>query len=106
MNQETKKEGMWTRIPDLVKFSSVVIGACLGMMGYLTTYQSDAEAQTYQVQHGQQLANVRVDQIEQTIAAYRYKLLTENLTPQQREWIQKEIQRLEDKKKCIRDGTC
>lgn len=96
----------WDDIPVSAKMTAAVVAGVLSVMGYLSTYQTDAEAQQYQQQHNSQLINVRVQQIEQLISQYRYQLLSANLTPAQREWLLQEIARLEGEKKCIRAGTC
>ena len=96
----------WSDIPDTAKLSAVVVSGVLAIMGYLTTYQSDAEAQQYQVQHHSELVAVRIQNLEATIAGYRYQLLSTELTPAQREWIVQEIKKLDDLLACIRAGQC
>ena len=86
--------------------SATAVVAVMGILGYLTTYQSDAEAQNYQQAHNQQLALIRVQEIETQTAQYRYQLLSNQLTPEQRNWIVTEIRRLEALIACIRSGTC
>jgi len=86
--------------------SATAVVAVMGILGYLTTYQSDAEAQNYQQAHNQQLALIRVQEIETQTAQYRYQLLSNQLTPEQRDWIITEIRRLEALIACIRAGTC
>ena len=86
--------------------SATAVVAVMGILGYLTTYQSDAEAQNYQQAHNQQLALIRVQEIETQTAQYRYQLLSNQLTPEQRNWIVTEIRRLEALIACIRAGTC
>ena len=96
----------WDDIPAALKMTGGALVGVMAMMAYLTTYQSDAEAQQYQQQSQQQIALFRVQDLENQIAQYRYQLLSSELTPQQREWIQTEIQRLERDIACIRNGTC
>ena len=93
-------------IPAAWKFGTGGLAAVLTMMAYLSTYQTDLEAQQYQQYANSQVAQLRVQQAEQQIAGYRYQLLSAILTPQQREWILKEIERLEVQIACIRAGTC
>ena len=96
----------WKDIPDAVKLTGAVLIAWGGLTAYLTSYQTDAEAQAYQSQNAEQIALFRVQQIEAMIAQYRYQLLSTELTPAQREWILTEIRRLEGEINCIRNGTC
>ena len=96
----------WADIPTAAKMSATAVVAVMGILGYLTTYQSDAEAQNYQQAHNQQLALIRVQEIETQTAQYRYQLLSNQLTPEQRNWIVTEIRRLEALIACIRAGTC
>ena len=96
----------WDDIPAAVKLTGAVLVAWGGLTAWLTTYQTDAEAQQYQQQTNGQLVLFRVQQIEALIAQYRYKLLSENLSPEQRQWIAAEIARLEDTIRCVRAQTC
>jgi len=96
----------WSDIPTAAKLSSVVVVGVFSMMGYLTTYQSDAEAQQYQEQHQSELKSIRVQQIEETISNYRLQLLGKGLTEAQRDWIAQEIIKLTNLVKCIRDMKC
>lgn len=85
----------------------VSIATALGLAAFAYSYfQTDAEAQAYQQKHQSELINFRVQQVEQRIADYRYRLLSTKLTPEQREWIYAELRRLEEQKKCIREGKC
>ena len=94
----------WSDIPTSAKMTAAVVTGVIAVMGYLSTYQTDAEAQAYQQQHQTEIARFRVQQLEQQIAQYRYQLLSADLTPQQREWITAEIERLEALKRCINSG--
>ena len=96
----------WADIPTAAKMSATAVVAVMGILGYLTTYQSDVEAQAYQQAHNQQLALIRVQEIETQIRQYQYQLLSSQLTPAQRDWIINEIRRLEALIACIRVGTC
>ena len=96
----------WSDIPDAAKISVGVVVGVVAVMGYLTTYQTDLEADDYRNQHQSELVNIRVQQIEQNISGYRYQLLSTQLTPAQREWILLEIRRLEDLLNCIRERNC
>lgn len=96
----------WSDIPDSIKLSMTIIACVFGVVGYLTTFQTDAEAQAYQQQHAQELSRVRIQMIEQRIQEYRYQLLSSKLSPEQRAWIYKELERLEKQIECIRAGTC
>lgn len=93
-------------IPAAWKVGSGGVVVVLAIMAYLSTYETKAEAQQYQVQHGQQLNLFRVQQIETQIAQYRYQLLSAQLTPAQRQWIESEIARLQAQIACIRAGQC
>ncbi len=96
----------WNDIPASAKMTAVTVSCVLGMMGYLTTYQTDAEAQAYQAQASEQTALFRIQLIENQISLYRYQLLSNSLTPEQREWILAEIRKLETEINCIRAGQC
>ena len=88
------------------KIGSSGLAVTLGLMAYLTTYQTDIEAQAYQSENAQQMVLFRVQQIEAMLAQYRYQLLSGDLTPEQREWINAEIARLNAEIVCIRAGSC
>jgi len=96
----------WSDIPASAKLAALIVTYIMVMLGYLATYQTDAEAQAYQQKHQSELINFRVQQVEQRIQDYRYQLLSSKLSAEQREWIQAELKRLEEQKKCIRAGTC
>jgi len=96
----------WADIPAAAKMTVATVMAVMGILGYLTTYQTDVEAQAYQQAHNQQLALIRVQEIETQTAQYRYQLLSNQLTLEQRNWIITEIRRLEALIACIRAGTC
>lgn len=96
----------WNDVPASAKMSAVVLSGLLGLMGYLTTYQTDAEAQAYQQQNAEQTAMFRIQLIENQLSQYRYQLLSSELSQQQREWILTEIRRLENEIECIRRGQC
>ena len=82
---------------------AAVISLAFGAVNY---FQTDAEAKDYQQKHQSELINFRVQQIDQQIADYRYRLLSTKLNPEQREWIYAELKRLEETKNCIREGKC
>jgi len=96
----------WGDIPAAAKMSAAAVVGVMGILGYLTTYQTDAEAMQYQKQHGQQLVLVRIQNIENQISQYRYQLLSTKLSAEQRQWINDEIDKLNEVIKCIRNGTC
>jgi len=96
----------WDDIPAAIKLTSGAVAGVLMFLAYMTTYQTDVEAQTYQQQDAQQTALFRIQLIENQIAQYRYQLLSGGLTPDQRQWILAEITRLEGEIGCIRSGQC
>ena len=96
----------WDDIPVAAKMTAGAVAAVLSSLAYLSSYQTDAEAQAWQQQHESQLINVRVQQIEQLISQYRYQLLSGTLSPAQREWLLQEIARLEAQKKCVIERKC
>lgn len=96
----------WGDIPVSAKMAGGIVAAVFAVLAYLSSYQTDAEAQAYQQQHESQLINVRVQQIEQLISQYRYQLLSSNLSPAQREWLLQEIARLEAQKRCVIERKC
>ena len=96
----------WDDIPVAVKMTSGAVIAVLTFLAYMTTYQTDVEAQQYQQQDAQQTALFRIQLIENQIAQYRYQLLSGGLTVDQRDWILAEIDRLENEIECIRGGRC
>lgn len=96
----------WADIPVVVKAGVACIVATMAFVGYMSTYQTDAEAGQYREQHGQELQRVRIQQVEDRIAEYEYRLLSQNLNPQEREWLQRQIKKLEAQKECIRNGKC
>jgi uncharacterized small protein (DUF1192 family) len=96
----------WDDIPVAVKMTSGAVAAVLMFFAYMTTYQTDVEAQAYQNENAQQLVLFRVQQIEAMIAQYRYQLLSAELTDEQREWIKDEIERLTNEINCIHARQC
>jgi hypothetical protein len=96
----------WADIPDSVKLAATLVGGIMFMLGYLTTYQTDAEAQAYQDANAYAISQFRVQEIETQIAAYRFQLLSADLTPEERAWILQEIERLTAKITCIQQGQC
>ena len=96
----------WKDIPNAVKIGTAGVMACMAFVGYLSTYQTDVEAQDYQQYNNAQIAQLRIQQADEQIAGYRYQLLSSDLTPVQREWILAEIHRLETQIACIRAGEC
>lgn len=96
----------WSDIPVAAKMAVAAVGACMSVVVYLTTFQTDAEAQQYQQQHQSELVRFRVQQIENQISQYRYQLLSSQLNPAQREWILQEISKLQKLIDCIRAGRC
>jgi hypothetical protein len=89
----------WKDIPVAVKLGIGGVMTCMALVGYLSTYQTDVEAQNYQQYNNKQVALFRVQQAEEQI-------LSGDLTAAQREWILAEIHRLEVQIACIRNGTC
>ena len=96
----------WNDIPASAKLSAGVVVAVFSLMGYLTTYQTDVEAQTYQLQHESELVRNRVSEIERDISSLRYRLLSEKLSDEQRQFLDGEVQRLEAEKQCIIERKC
>ena len=96
----------WNDIPDAMKMTAAAVVVITGFIGYLTTFQTDVEAQQYQQSHQQELSRFRIQQIEQRISELRYQLLSSNLNPNQQRWINDEIRRLEAQIQCIRNGKC
>lgn len=97
---------VWDDIPVALKMAVATVAVVMSAVAYLSTYQTDLEAQEYQQYNNQQISLFRVQQIEAMIAQYRYDLLSSKLSPEQREWILAEIRRLEEQIACIREGTC
>lgn len=96
----------WKDIPLALKMTAASVIAIVAIMGYLSTYQTDAEASEYQQKHQSELVAIRIDQLEERISQYRFQLLSGNLTPDQRRWIEDQIKKLEEQIKCIRKGEC
>ena len=96
----------WGDIPVAAKMATASVVAIMAIISYLTTFQTDAEAMEYQQRHGKELQQVRIQQIQARIDDYEYRLLSGNLTPEQREWIKRKIASLEETKSCIRKGEC
>lgn len=97
----------WADVSMGWKLGSGGMVVVLSAMGYLSsTFYTRVEAQQYQQYNNQQIALFRVQQVEAQIEAYRFQLLSAQLTPEQREWITAEIARLQTVIACIRAGTC
>ena len=96
----------WDDIPTAAKMPTSIVIVIMSLLAYMSTYQTKAEAQSYQNENAQQLVLFRVQQIETVIAGYRYRLLSEKLSDEQREWLKDEIDRLEREIKCIQEGKC
>ena len=99
----------WTDLNDRTRKLSTFIASVLVIVGAASTLWSqvytEAEAQAYQQQHQEQLARIRVDDQEARLWELEQKLDDEK-DPQKRERIKREIKRVEDKIKCIREGKC
>jgi len=93
-------------IPSAWKFGTGGLAVVLAVMAYLTTYETKAAAQQYQLQHASELVRARVSEIERVIADKNYRLLSEKLSAEQRAFLEAEVARLEAEKTCIIDRKC
>jgi len=107
----------WANIPDRVKnwggafLTLVAVSGVLFAWGSLL--QTDAEAQehindfhSYQQQQLKSDKNERVDRIELQTNDIDFRLLSDNLSEKEREYLKNQRQDLKDKQKCIQDDTC
>jgi len=93
-------------IPVAWKMGTGGLAVVLAVMAYLTTYETRADAQAYQLGHASELVRARVSEIERVIADKNYRLLSERLSEEQRAFLEKEVARLEAEKQCIIDRKC
>ncbi len=98
---------MWKEIPDTVKLAGVTL-TCLGaVLGFAYGEFQTIEAAEFQQQtQAIELRAWRLQEIERQIKAMEFQLLSTELSDSQREFLRKEIERLEEEKKCIREGKC
>lgn len=93
-------------IPAAWKFGTGGLAVVLAIMTYNSTFYTKAEAAEYIQAHNEQLAKIRVQELEALVAGYRYRLLSDKLSPEQRQWLEDEIKRLNDLIDCIRKDKC
>ena len=96
----------WKSIPDTIKMTAGAVVGIVAIMGYLTMYQTDAEAMEAEHRIYQKLDDTRIEVNEQKIKDYEFNLLAPDLTPPQKDWIDRQIKSLKEKNDCIRRKEC
>lgn len=96
----------WEAIPSVIKMASSVVIGIFAIVSYLTLFQTDAEAMETEKRIYKKLDKTRIEVNEQKIKDYEFKLLEPDLTDQQKEWIDRQIESLKEKNACIRKEEC
>ena len=96
----------WNAIPGVIKMTSSVVIGIFAIVSYLTLFQTDAEAMEQENRIYKKLDQTRIEVNEQKIKDYEFKLLDPNLTEQQKDWIDRQIESLKEKNACIRKKEC
>ncbi len=96
----------WTDIPLSAKMTAASVVVIMSAIAYLSTYQTDVEAQQYRQYHQGELVRFREQQVQEQIDQYRFQLLSGGLSAEQRAWIEAKIRELESFKACIRRREC
>lgn len=97
---------LWSAMPDFLK---TVAGAVIGVfaiVSYLTLFQTDAEAMEAENRIYKKMDDTRIEVNDQKIKDYEFQLLAPNLTPKQKDWIDRQIKSLKEKNDCIRKKEC
>lgn len=97
----------WADIPDSVKLTGVILAAASAVSGFaFTTFQTIEAAEYQQQTQAVELRAWRLQEIERQIKVLEFQLLSDDLTEAQKEFLRKEVQRLEKEKECVREGKC
>ena len=96
----------WNAVPDTMKMTAAAVMGVLAIVSYLTLFQTDAEAMETEKRIYQKLDLTRIEVNDQKIKDYEFKLLDQNLTNEQKDWIDRQIKSLKEKNDCIRKKEC
>lgn len=96
----------WNAMPTAAKLSSAAIIGIFAVISYLTSFQTDAEAAEMEKAITKKLDDTRIEQNDLKIQDYEFKLLEPGLTEEQKQWIDRQIKKLEAKNTCIRKKEC
>ena len=111
----------WEAIPVALRWTVASVIVIMGAVGYLSTYQSDAEAQqahadlkkeveTAKITLEEAYRNDRIDRHEREIFRWEETIVEKEadgtLTEVQHEKYTRRIQKLNDTIKCSREETC
>ena len=96
----------YSDIPAAAKMTTASIMVIMGIISWSTTFQTDAEAAEMEQRVSKTLNDVRTDNIDAQISAYEFQLLDNTLSAEKREWLERQIKKLEAKKQCIQRGEC
>lgn len=88
----------WSDIPTAAKMATSSVVVIMAAVGYLTTFQTDAEAAEMEQRVTKKLDQIRIDDLEAQIALYEFQKLSDDLSPPKIEWLDKQIEKLEKKK--------
>lgn len=99
-------KNLWNAVPDSIQLVIIVVGSIFAVVSYLTLFQTDAEAMETEQRIYQKLDQTRIEVNEQKIKDYEFKLLEPGLTPEQKDWIDRQIKSLKEKNDCIRRKEC
>lgn len=97
---------IWEAIPTAIKMTSSAVIAIFAIVSYLTLFQTDAEAMETEQRIYKKLDQTRIEVNQQKIKDYEFKLLDPNLTPEQKDWIDRQIVSLKERNNCIRKKEC
>lgn len=88
----------WADIPMAAKMTTAAVVTIMSVVGYLSTFQTEAEAAEMEQRISKELKNIRIDEIENQIDLYEFQKLNEDLSQAKVEWLDKQIDKLEKKK--------
>lgn len=114
----------WSELPAVAKWCSslsaiaaFMFGAWISVAAAYEHFQTDAEAEaamngienefhSYQQQKFDSDKAQRIDGVEERVSDIEYQLLSERLSPEQREFLNGQMDQLLDTKKCIQADDC
>ena len=101
---------MWTKIVAVAVGLAAIIGAGQLIIALASDVQMDVEADQWREIHtlteSQKFKAERVDRVETENNRLEYELLTPELKPEQKTFIERQIIKNDAKIKCVQEDTC
>lgn len=95
----------WADIPVAAKMATASVVVIMSVLGYLTTFQTDAEAAEMERRVSKQLDQIRIDDLEAQISLYEFQKLSDDLSPAKVEWLDRQIEKLEKNKAKLEEAS-